>query len=85
MNDTKIEVKTRDPSKPSTGDNTEVYIDGNLIKHAKSLKFEVEAGGMAKVTIEMYGNFTAEVVGEVSSHFVGIEDKSKGHFGEGDV
>ncbi len=43
-----------------TGANTEIYIDGVLLKDAYKVTFTSEAGQVAKVVIEMYGNVEIE-------------------------
>jgi hypothetical protein len=37
-----------------TGATTHVYLDGKLLTACKSFKFEVEAGKIAKATLELY-------------------------------
>ena len=61
-----------------TGANCEVLIDGRKIKYIKELNLNVQAGGMAVLTLTMYGsiNMSSELyqIGELSS--IDIEPKA---------
>lgn len=49
----------------TTGFNTQIFIDGILLKGVKSIKIEVATGEVAKVTIEMVGIVDLEVNSEL--------------------
>ena len=69
----KIELRTKDPSRLTTGANAELLINGEVQKNVKSFKLEVEAGGMAKATVEYYGAFTCNVVGQLEQEYIRID------------
>jgi hypothetical protein len=49
--------KTTDPDQMMTGATTEVYLDGKKLLGCTKVIFEVEAGGIARATIEVVGRF----------------------------
>jgi len=58
----KIKVcKRPDSGELTSGFNCQVFLDDVPLKFVKSLRFEVEAGSMAKVTMVMYGDFDLEI------------------------
>ena len=57
----KILIKQKDGAKGCmVGANTEVFLNGEKIKGATAVKFEVKAKEIAKVTIEMTGKVEVE-------------------------
>lgn len=55
----KLEIKQKRSSKGAmTGSNTEVLLDGKKLLGVKSVGFEVMANGLAKVHLEILGNFS---------------------------
>ncbi len=50
----KIEIKQRYPDKLMTGMNTIVLMNGQPIRHAKSVELKIDGRGMGIVKIEMY-------------------------------
>lgn len=58
----KIQVRNRAGSegKITVGANTEILLDGQKLKGARFLKFEVSAKKVAKVTIEMFAEVEIE-------------------------
>lgn len=70
----KIQIRNREGTEGITtkGMNTQVLLDGVPLKSCRSFKFEVEAGEMAKVTIEMY----AEVEMEIQADLVQSEPEN---------
>lgn len=52
----KIEIKQRDPNGLMTGANTQVLLNGQPLRHAKSIEVKVDARGMGLVKIEMYAS-----------------------------
>lgn len=52
----KIELRSKNPDKISTGANTELYIDGQKAKGVKSFKYEVDARGVGIVTVQYFGS-----------------------------
>jgi len=63
----KIEIRNKKGHEEqlSAGTNMEVLIDGVLLKGITKIHFEVEAGGVAKVTTEMLGIVQTNMVGEL--------------------
>jgi hypothetical protein len=59
---------------PTVGANCEVLIDGQPLKFVRSFKLEVDAAGIAKATIEMYGNFHANILGDYKQEFFEIKN-----------
>lgn len=61
----KVINKQESQGRVTSGPNTQIFIDGEPLKLAKSFKFEVEAGSVAKCTIELYAevemDFTVEL------------------------
>lgn len=62
----KIEVRRRpisegEGSTVQTGANTQVFMDGKLLKGVTFFKFEVKAAGVAKVMMEMYADVDIEI------------------------
>ena len=48
-----VKISQRDPNSLCTGANTLVFLDGKPLVGATSVKFEVAARGVGKVTIEL--------------------------------
>ena len=72
MNPHKIYISNKRGSEGniSTGANTEVSMDGVALRGVKSIKYEVDAKSIGKVTIEMYAQLdidhdavTTELIG----------------------
>ena len=63
----KIQVRNSEGSEGTTtrGMNTQVLLDGVPLKFCKSFKFEVEAGGVAKVVMEMYAEVEMDIASEL--------------------
>ena len=72
----KIEVRQKpDSGTVMTGANTELLLDGKPIKMVQGFKFEVQAGGVAKVTLEMIAEVgLAAELGELTQVYVNKED-----------
>ncbi len=58
---------------PTVGANCEVLIDGQPLQGVRSFKVEVDARGVAKATIEMYGNFIVDVLGDYEKQLYQIK------------
>ncbi len=53
-----FELKMREGATgPMTGANTELFMDGKKMGSVAGVKVEVRARGLAKITLEMYGQF----------------------------
>lgn len=55
-----FEIRTRKGApkgRPQTGSATEILMDGKPMKGVRKVTFEVEAREIAKMTIEVYGQF----------------------------
>lgn len=52
----KFQVHARNPDEAMTGANTEVYMDGVKLERCTRFAFEVDARGVAKVSLELLGN-----------------------------
>jgi hypothetical protein len=63
----KITVRNREGQEDLTtkGTNVQVLLDGEPLKFCKYFKFEVVAGGMARVTLEMYAAVELDIVSEL--------------------
>jgi hypothetical protein len=63
----KIQIRNKEGSEEMTtkGMNCQVLLDGEPVKFCKSFKFEVEAGGMGLVTMQMYAEVEMDVVSEL--------------------
>jgi len=75
----KIELRTKNPkAKITTGANCEVLIDGTPLEGVKNFKLEVSSRGVAKATIELYGHFECNVLGELEQkNFQLVDSKDK--------
>lgn len=75
----KIEIRNKKGTKDllTTGANTEILIDGKPLKNVHKLNLEIIAGGMAKLTVEMYGSIHTNMIGELTKKTIKIEDKEK--------
>lgn len=51
-----------------TGGNTELLIDGEKVKGVSKVTLTIEAGGIAKLTMETYGVFKANGKYEVGQY-----------------
>lgn len=73
----KIEIRQKEGSEDQimTGANTQILLDGKPLKGVTGVKFEVNARGVAKVTLEMYAN--VKVIGN-------IEDLTQEYTDEGE-
>ena len=61
----KILIRNKSPGTLSTGQNTEVLLDGKRLKGVCFIKIEVKPRGLAKVLLEMYADVGTELdVGE---------------------
>lgn len=49
----------------TTGGNTEVLLDGQVLRSARFVKFEVDSRKIAKVTIELYATVEADLVADL--------------------
>ena len=63
----KIQVRPRSGAENTitTGANTELYLDGKLLKGARFIKFEVDARKVSKVTIELYAQVELDAVADL--------------------
>ena len=60
----KLEIRQKEGSEGiMTGANTELLLDGKPLKLVQGVKFQVQANGVAKVTLDMIANVA--VVGQV--------------------
>ena len=59
---------------PTVGANCEILVDGEPLQGVRSFKLEVDAGGVAIVTIEMYGDFHANILGDYEQQFYKIKN-----------
>jgi len=48
-----FEIRPRDPEKPMTGMNTQVLMDGVVMKGVRSLRLDIEAGKQASLFLEI--------------------------------
>lgn len=90
----KIELRTKNPDKVSSGANTELFIDGVKAKGVKSFKYEVNSRGLGIVTLEYYANVTinsnvidiianaVEVKDDLYQDIGSLEQKRKGEDNE---
>jgi len=65
----KITVRNKegiDPNKISTGNGTEVLIDGQPLKGVRTFSYEVTARGIGLVKLEMYGNVEIDNYADLS-------------------
>ncbi len=72
----KIELKPKhEPQKGhfTTGANSQVLLDGQLLKGVTSCTIKVDAGGIAKVTIEMVGHIEANIIGELETQILAVK------------
>ena len=56
----KISIKNKRPEEPLTAMNTEILMDGQPLLGVTSLKLEVDAKAIAKITLEMIADFELE-------------------------
>lgn len=76
----KIQIRNREDQEDliTKGMNTQILLDGEPLKFCKSFKFEVEAGGMAKVTLEMYTTVEMDIASELEkSEYKLLEGQDK--------
>lgn len=60
----KIEIRQKEDSGGAmTGANTEILMDGKPLKGVMGIKFQVTAGGVAKVNLDMIANVA--VIGQI--------------------
>jgi len=73
----KIEVRQKEGSEGlMTGANTEVFLDGKRLRCVTSLKFEVKAKGIAKLQLEMLGDYAVSgVIGELEQVYIPFKNK----------
>ena len=61
-----ITIKSRHKDRILTGSNCIVFMDRKRLKFLKSIKFEVKARDIAKVTLELFANFKiSETIGDL--------------------
>ena len=60
-----------------TGANTIVLLDGQPLKGVRKVVFEAEAGGINKITLEMYGFAEINVLGELETKIIGLTHEKK--------
>ncbi len=76
----KIEIKQKEGTEdsPMVGANTEVFLDGVLLKGVQSAKFEVRTRGVAKLTLEVLGNYAvAGVIGDFVETVIPLVPKNQ--------
>lgn len=59
-----VTIRTKDKTRPPVGANTEVLLDGKRVPFCHSAKFEANARGVSKITLEMYGYGEIEAMGD---------------------
>ena len=61
----KIEIRQKEGSEDQimNGSNTEVLLNGKLLKGVTGVRFEVTGGSLAKVVLEMFGE--VKITGEI--------------------
>lgn len=71
----RIEIKQKEDSLKAghvmCGHNTNVFVNGEILEHVISVDFKVDAGGIARVKLEMLGSVT------VKGNMVNQEEKSE--------
>ena len=63
-----ITLKPKDPTQLLTGANCALLLDGQPLKGVRSVEIYCEAGEVATITLQMYGNIS--VLGQMESSFV---------------
>ena len=56
----KLLIQSRSTDSASTGANTQVLLDGKILKGVTAVRYEVAGGNIAKVTIEMLASVKVE-------------------------
>lgn len=73
-----FEIRPRDPNKPMTGANTEVFMDGEKLTRCTRVAFEVQAGGVATITLDFIGTVAvAGVIGDLQTNVIPLVPKKK--------
>lgn len=72
----KIELrnKKQDEGKISKGANMEFLVDGERLRGVRSVKIEVDARGLAKATVEIYGYLKANILGQYEPSIFELKD-----------
>lgn len=65
-----FQVRARNPKGVMTGRNIEILMDGQKLKGATALRFEVKAKSIAKISVDFYG--IVDIEGEVPCKLVKI-------------
>ena len=61
MNVHKLVIRNRAPGQCSTGFNTEVELDGQVLNSVSSLNISIDANGLAIVTLKMFADLFVEL------------------------
>lgn len=72
-----ITVKAKDPSKPPTGANTVVLLDGKPIPMAHFVKVECHARRITKVVLEIFAHAEIETMGEFTTRIIPLKPSKK--------
>lgn len=70
-----VTIRTKDRTKPPTGANTEVLLDGKKVPFCYNARFEANARGVSRITLEMYGYGEIEAMGDFHATILPLKGK----------
>lgn len=73
-----FEIRPRNPDAIMTGANTEIYMDGQKLTRCTRFSFEVDAKGVAKISLDLLGTAAiAGFVGDIQEQAIPLVPKEK--------
>lgn len=73
----KFEVRARDPEKIMSGPNTLVFMDGVRLDRCTRFAFEVDAKGVAKISLDLLGSVAiVGTVGDIQEKIIPLVPKT---------